>query len=128
MKNTKFDMTKAATDKAIYAVASTLAYKYIGENDIKKFEFAKLKARFGATIKAVHDGQPLAGDINKLFAVKKINGKTSAAAKYLKVLKTEDLKTNAGPDITAKAKPSANYKTSQAPRLATGADLGLYAV
>ena len=26
----KYDLTKNATDKAIYAVASTLAYKYIG--------------------------------------------------------------------------------------------------
>ena len=121
----KYDLTKPATDKAIYAVASTLAYKYIGENDIKRFEFNKLKARFGATIKSVHEGQPLAGDVNKLFSVKKINGKTSAAAKYLKVLKTEDLKSNKEVKITANPKQSKNFKTSSAPRLATAADLGM---
>tara|TARA_R100001369_G_scaffold22594_2_gene41195 strand:- start:278 stop:664 length:387 start_codon:yes stop_codon:yes gene_type:complete len=128
MKNVKFDLTKPATDKAIYGVASTLAYKYIGENDLKKFEFNRLKARFGAVIKAAHDGQPLAGDINKLFKVTKINGKTSAAAKYIKLLKTEDLKSNIETPITAKGKASKNFKTSSKPRLATGADLGLYAV
>jgi len=121
----KYDLTKPATDKAVYACAKTLAYKYIGENDIKRFEFAKLTARFGATIKAVHDGQPLAGDINKLFSVKKINGKTSAAAKYVKVLKTEDLKSNKEVKITANPKQSKNFKTSSAPRIATAADLGM---
>ena len=121
----KYDLTKPATDKAIYACAKTLAYKYIGENDIKRFEFNKLTARFGATIKSVHGGQPLAGDINKLFSVKKINGKTSAASKYIKVLKTEDLKSNKEVKITANPKQSKNFKTSSAPRLATAADLGM---
>ena len=121
----KYDLTKPATDKAIYACAKTLAYKYIGENDIKRFEFAKLTARFGATIKSVHAGQPLAGDINKLFSVKKINGKTSAAAKYVKVLKTEDLRSNKEVKITANAKQSRNFKTSSAPRLAVAADIGM---
>jgi|TARA_R110002020_G_C16074250_1_gene756505 hypothetical protein len=120
-----FDMTRPATNKAIYAVAATLAYKFIGENDLKRFEFNKLKARFGAVIKSVHDGEPLAGDINKLFNVKKITAKNSAAAKYLKVLKTEDLKPNQEAPITAKGKVSKNFKTSSAPRIATAADLGM---
>ena len=91
----------------------------------KKFEFNKLKARFGASIKSVHEGQPLAGDINKLFSVKKINGKTSAASKYIKVLRTDDLKSNKEVKITANPKQSKNFKTSSAPRLATAADLGM---
>ena len=111
-----FDMTRPATNKAIYAVAATLAYKFIGQNDLKRFEFNKIKARFG---------EPLAGDINNLFNVKKITEKNSDAAKYLKVLKTEDLKPNQEAPITAKGKVSKNFKTSSAPRIATAADLGM---
>ena len=118
----KYDLTKNATDKAIYAVASTLAYKYIGENDIKRFEFKKLKARFGAVIKAVHKGQPKAGDINKLFSVTKINNKTSPAKKYLEILKVDDLKSNKEVKITPNGKQSKGFKTSSAPRLAVPAD------
>ena len=124
-----FDLTKPATNRAIYAVAGVLAYKFIGENNLKRFEKDKLRARFGAVIKSLHDGEPLASDINKLFGVKTIMAKNSAAAKYLKILKTEDLKSNDEAPLTAKGKKSKNFKTSKAPALAqlklTAEDLGI---